>query len=47
LPQFVLINTTGKIAFATTGVDEKEIRAGLAQLGFDIGTSVRQGRYTK
>jgi thiol-disulfide isomerase/thioredoxin/outer membrane lipoprotein-sorting protein len=46
LPQFVLISASGKIAFATTGVDEKEIRAALAQLGFDIETSVRQGNTT-
>ena len=36
LPQFVLIDATGKIAFETSGVDEHELRTALAHLGFDI-----------
>jgi thiol-disulfide isomerase/thioredoxin len=36
LPQFVLVDANGKVAFETSGVDEHELRSALAHLGFDI-----------
>jgi cytochrome c biogenesis protein CcmG, thiol:disulfide interchange protein DsbE len=36
LPEFVLIDAHGKIVFEKSGVDEHELRAAFAHLGFDL-----------